>query len=109
MGMTNEQADKVLELVVFTLKEGTTREQSLSTVDGMSGWIRSQPGCASYDMSYSVDDKWVFAAYWRTMQEAKAAAGAATSAPENAPMFALIDMDAMLYLHAGTAVAPVTV
>jgi hypothetical protein len=42
------------------------------------------------------------------MLQAKAAAEAATSAPENAPMFALIDMDTMLYLHAEAATTPVT-
>jgi hypothetical protein len=33
--------------------------------------------------------------------------GEATSAPENAPVFALIDIDTMLYLHAEAATAPV--
>jgi hypothetical protein len=63
----------------------------------------------TYDLSYSAEgDRWVFAAWWRTMQQAKAAAEAAMSAPENAPMFALIDMDNMLYLYAQAATAPVT-
>jgi hypothetical protein len=107
--MNDEQASKVLELVVFVLKDGTTREQFMGTIDGVSGWIRSQPGFVSYDLSYSAEEhKWVFAAWWRTMQEAKAAAEAATSAPENAPMFTLIDMDTMLYLHAEAATGPVT-
>ncbi|MGH2578699.1 MAG: hypothetical protein ACRDG9_13275 [Actinomycetota bacterium] len=107
--MNDEQTDKVLELVVFALKDGTTREQFMGTVDGVTRWIRSQPGFMSYDLSYSAEEhKWVFSAWWQTMQQAKAAAEAATSAPENAPMFALIDMDTMLYLHAEAATAPVT-
>lgn len=107
--MNGEQTGKVLELVVFVLKEATTREQFMGTVDSMSGWIRSQPGFMSYDLSYSAEeDKWVFAAWWRTMDQAKIAAEAAMSAPENAPMFALIDMDNMLYLHAEAATAPIT-
>jgi hypothetical protein len=54
--MNNEQTNKVLELVVFALKEGTTREQFMGTVDGVSGWIRSQPGFMSYDLSYSTGE-----------------------------------------------------
>ena len=58
-------------------------------------------------MRYSAEEhKWVFEAWWQTMQQTKAEA--ATSAPENAPMFALIDMDTMPYLHAQAATAPVT-
>jgi hypothetical protein len=107
--MNDEQTTKVLELVVFALKVGTTREQFMGTVDGVTVWIRSQPGFISYDLSYSADEhKWVFAAWRQTMEQAKATAEAATSAPDNAPMFALIDMDTMLYLHAQAATAPVT-
>ena len=107
--MNDEQTDKVLELVVFALTEGTTRNQFMGTVDSMLGWIRSQPGFMSYDLSFSAEeDKWVFAAWWQTMDQAKAAAEAALSAPENAPMFALIDMGTMLYLHAEAATAPNT-
>jgi hypothetical protein len=63
LGMNDEQSDKVLELVVFAFEEGTTREQFMGTVDGVTGWIRSQPGFTSYDLNYSAEEhKWVFAA-----------------------------------------------
>jgi hypothetical protein len=40
--------DKVLELVVFGLKQATTREQLLETVDDVSAWI-SSPATAVFD------------------------------------------------------------
>ncbi len=61
-------------------------------------------------MSHSEDnDKWVFPAHWKTMQEAKAAAEAAETAEANTPMLSLIDMENMVFLHAEPAVTPVSV
>jgi len=99
--MATEQTDRVLELVVFTLKGGTTRDQVLGTVDAVSEWVRTQPGFLSRELTHAADeDKWVEILYWRSMEEAKAAGAAAETSADCAPMFSLIDMDTMLFLHA---------
>ena len=35
---------QVLELVVFRLRKGSSREELLGTVDAVSAWIAQQPG-----------------------------------------------------------------
>ena len=45
-------AGKVLELVVFELNEGVSREQFLATNDAVSAWISKQPGFISDELSH---------------------------------------------------------
>jgi len=104
-----ERAQPILELVVFKLKEGATREAFLGTVDAVSAWAQTQPGFVSRDLCYSAaDDRWVEIVWWDTLQDAEAAADAAMSSASCAPMFRLIDMESMLFLHGQPAIAPVT-
>lgn len=108
--MTVEHAAKVLELVVFQLKPGATRDQLLGTVDAVSEWAKTQPGFVSRDLSYSAgDDRWIEVVWWTSLEEAEAAAAAAMSSESCAPMFGLIDMESTLMLHGVPAIAPVTV
>jgi hypothetical protein len=101
------QPDQVLELVVFSLNEGVSREQLLGTVDAVSAWARRQPGFISRDLSYSADqDKWIEVVYWATLHDAQAAAKASETSEQCAPMFALIDMESALFLHGIPAIAP---
>jgi hypothetical protein len=102
------QAGKVLELVVFKLREGVSREQFLGTADPVSEWIREQPGFVSRELSYDAEnDRWVDIVRWRTMGEAHAAAELAMSSESCAPMFGLIDMESTLMIHADLAISPV--
>jgi hypothetical protein len=51
---------RTLELVVFSLKEGTTREQFLATESAASNWMQQQPGFISHELSYAADgDRWI--------------------------------------------------
>jgi hypothetical protein len=101
-------AGKVLELVVFKLKERVTRERFLGTDEAVSRWISEQPGFISHELLYDADgDRWVELAWWKTMDEAHAAAEKAMTSETCAPMFALIDEESSLMLHAGPANAPV--
>ena len=96
---------KVLELVVFKLREGTSRDELMGTVDAVSAWAREQPGFVSRDLAYDAeDDRWIDVVWWRTMDDAHAAAERAMSSESCAPMFALIDMESTLMVH-GEAVA----
>ncbi len=101
-------ADKVLELVVFKLKDGISREQFLATNDALSTWIRRQPGFVSHELLHDAEgDRWIEVAWWKTMDEAHAAAELAMTSESCAPMFALIDMESAVMAHGEPAIAPV--
>ncbi|HEX5995001.1 MAG TPA: hypothetical protein VFY84_07660 [Jiangellales bacterium] len=104
-----KQSDRVLELVVFSLKDGVSRERLLGTVDAVSAWARSQPGFVSRDLSHNAEqDKWIEVVYWASLADAEAAAEASQTSQQCAPMFGLIDMESALFLHAVPAIAPVS-
>ena len=91
---------KVLELVVFNLRSDTLREELVGTVHAVSSWIAEQPGFVSRSL---VEDReggrWIDVVWWRSMEEAEAAAGRALSSESCAPMFGLIDMESTLMVH----------
>ena len=96
---------KVLELVVFKLAEGVSREQFLATVDAVSSWISAQPGFISRELCHDAEgDRWIEVVWWKTMADAKAAAQKAMTSESCAPMFALIDMESTLMIHAEPAI-----
>ncbi len=100
--------DRVLELVVFQLKPGATREQLLATNDALSSWAREQPGFISREQAYdAAGDRWIDMLWWETIEDARAASEAALSSEACAPMFALIDEQSTLMLHADPVIAPV--
>ena len=100
--------EKVLELVVFELAAGVTRDQFLATVDSVSSWISSQPGFISRELSYDAQrDRWIEVVWWSTLQDAQAAAEVAMTSESCAPMFGCIDMESTLMLHGELAIAPV--
>ena len=99
---------KVLELVVFKLGDGVSRERFLRTVDEVSRWIARRPGFISRELVYDGDgDRWIDVVWWKSMAEAQAAAELAMSSDSCAPMFALIDMESTLMLHGAPAIPPV--
>jgi hypothetical protein len=101
-------AAKVLELVVFRLNEGVTRDQLLGTAGAVSAWIAGQPGFVSRELSYDAEgDRWIEVVWWQTLADARAAAERAMTSDSCAPMFALIDMGAALMVHGEAAIAPV--
>lgn len=101
-------AEKVLELVVFKLTDGVSREQFLGTNDAVSTWISRQPGFVSRELSYDADgNRWIDLIWWESMEQAGAAAKLAMTSESCTPMFALIDKESMLMLHGEPAIAPV--
>ena len=94
----------ILELVVFKLKDGATREQLLATVDGVNEWASTQPGFVSRELTYAAEeDRWIDIVRRGSLADAESAAAAATSSPSCAPMFGLIDEESMLFLRAESA------
>jgi len=101
-------AAKVLELVVFRLNEGVTRDPLLGTAGAVSTWIAGQPGFISRELLYDAEgDRWVEVVWWQTMADARAPTERAMTSESCAPMFALIDMASALMLHGEAAIAPV--
>jgi hypothetical protein len=99
---------RTLELVVFRLNEGVSREQFLGTNDAVSTWISKQPGFISHELAYDAEgDRWIEVAWWKTMEDAHAAAELAMTSESCAPMFALIDMDSALMIHGDLVIGPV--
>jgi heme-degrading monooxygenase HmoA len=93
-------ADRVLELVVFKLRGGATREDLLASAGAVSDWAGSQPGFISRELSYDKEgDRWIDIIWWRTMEDAEAAAELALNSEACAPMFALIDEESTLMIH----------
>jgi hypothetical protein len=102
------RAGKVLELVVFNLKNGVTHQQLLATNDGVSGWARRQSGFISRELSYDAEgDRWIDIVWWKSIEHAQAAAAAAMTSASCAPMFALIDTDSTWMIHAEPVMSPV--
>jgi antibiotic biosynthesis monooxygenase (ABM) superfamily enzyme len=91
---------KVLELVVYQLHKGVSREQFLGTNDAVSSWIRQQPGFLSRELVYEAEgDRWVDVIWWETLEQAQAASERSMTSESCSPMFALINMDSALLLH----------
>lgn len=98
--MEHGEGSQVVEIAVFKLKDGVTREQLLSTVDAVSEWARSQPGFISRDLTYSAgQDSWIDVIWWESLEAAHAAAEAAMTSESCAPMFGLIDLEGIQMLH----------
>jgi hypothetical protein len=99
------EAGSVLELVVFKLSPGVTQAEFLESNEPVSSWIAGQPGFISRDLSYEAEgDRWVDVIWWETLEEAEAASQRALGSDTCAPMFAMIEMDDMLFLHAEAAI-----
>jgi antibiotic biosynthesis monooxygenase (ABM) superfamily enzyme len=99
---------KVLELVVYQLHKGVSREQFLGTNDAVSSWIRQQSGFLSRELVYDAEgDRWVDVIWWETLEQAQAASERSMTSESCSPMFALINMDSTLMLHGIPAINPV--
>ncbi len=98
--MQHSDGGHVVEIAVFKLREGVTREQLLRTVDAVSTWAQRQPGFLSRDLTYSGDqDSWIDVIWWESMDAAHTAAEVAMTSDSCAPMFALIDLEGIQMLH----------
>lgn len=100
-------ARNVLELVLYKLNEGVSREQFLDTNVAAAAWLSVQPGFVSRDLVYDADgDRWVDVVWWETMESAHTAAERALTSESCSPLFALIEMDSALMLHGDRAADP---
>jgi len=101
--------DKVLELVVYKLKESVSDKQFLGTNGAVSTWISKQPGFISRELVYEGEgNRWVDVIWWETMEQAHAASELSMTSESCQPMFALIDMESALMLHGVPAIDTVS-
>jgi hypothetical protein len=97
--------ERVLELVVYELNKGVSREQFLGTNGAVSSWISKQPGFVSRELVHDAEgDRWVDVIWWETMEDAHAAAELSQTSESCMPMFGLIDMESALMLHGVPAI-----
>ncbi len=100
--------EKVLELVVYGLNEGVSREQFLGTNEAVSSWISKQPGFISRDLIYDGEgDRWVDVIWWESLEQARAAMELSMTSESCAPMFAQVNDESMLLLHGEPVIATV--
>ena len=100
--------NKVLELVAFRLADGVTHEEFLATVDSVSQWVKTQPGFISRELVYAAEeDQYVEVVWWRSLDEAHAAAEAAMNSNSCLPMFSKIQLESATFLHGEAAITPI--
>jgi hypothetical protein len=100
---------QVVEMVLFSVRKGVTRNAFLATVDGVSQWAQAQPGFISRDLSWSEsDDRWMDLIWWQTLADALAAADAIMASEECGAMMSLIDETSMVMVHAAPAIPRVS-
>lgn len=98
----------VLEVALFQLAAGATREQLLSSAEPVSQWALGQPGFVSRDLTYvPADDTWVDLVWWESLDAANAAMERSMTSESCAPMFSAIDMESSEMLHGERAADPV--
>ena len=101
--------ERVLELVVYRLQEGVSREDFLGTNGAVNTWIGNQPGFISRDLVHDSDgDRWVDVIWWETLEQAHAASEKAMTSESCLPMFSQIDEQSTLMLHGVPATETVT-
>ena len=98
--MSHNESGRVVEIAIFKLQEGSTREQLLATVDAVSEWAKNRPGFVSRDLTYSAEtDSWIDVIWWESLDAAHSAAEAAMTSEACAPMFAVIDLEGTQMIH----------
>lgn len=95
--------NKVLELVVFRLRDGVNLDEFLTAVDAVSEWLADRPGFVSRELYTTHDDTWIDVVYWSSLREAEDAAKLAVEAEECKPMFEAVDV-ASIQMHHGQPV-----
>lgn len=93
MQLTEVQA-KALQLIIFKLKDGVTRDEFLATVGPPTEFALRQPGCIKDDLRYDEEnDLWVDVVWWESLEHAQAANAAMEGSDAFPPMFEKIDME----------------
>jgi hypothetical protein len=97
----------VLECVVFELNDGVDRTGFLAAADGVSAWVRTQPGFVSRELFEVGGGRWVDVVRWSTMSDAISAADGMGESAACGGFMAMIDGPSVQMLHGHPAIVPV--
>lgn len=96
-----------LECVVFELNDGVDRTEFLTAADGVSAWVRTQPGFVSRELFEVDGGGWVDHVRWSTMTDAMSAAERIGESAACGRFMAMIDSASVQMLHGHPAMVPV--
>lgn len=91
--------DDTLEIVMFRLAPGVSREEFLTHSLDVAEWLKSQQGYIGRTL-FEADGQWIDLVQWETLAHAQASAAAVASAPETKSFLATIDPSSVQMLHA---------
>lgn len=93
--------DHVVEVVLFRLRDGASREEFLAAAAESQVFLQRQPGFLQRQLLSGPDGQWVDLGWWDSMDKAMAAAKAFESASEASVFESLIDFASvnMMHLH----------
>lgn len=97
----------VLECVVFELNDGVDRTEFLTAADGVSAWVRTQPGFVSRELFEVDGGRWVDLVRWSTMPDATSAADRIGESAACGRFMAMLDVASVQMLHGHPAMVPV--
>ncbi|MGM0877514.1 MAG: antibiotic biosynthesis monooxygenase family protein [Bacillota bacterium] len=91
---------KVVELVIFKLKEGAQADDFIKLSHQADRALQSFPGFNTRTLFYSkTTDQWVDIVYWSDLESAKNAKESVMTLPETQPFIQSIEEKEMTFLH----------
>ncbi len=90
---------RVMETVVFKLKQGVTIAEFAEAAGRMSGFVVAQSGFVSRRLSCTGDGEWIDQIEWSDMASARNAAAAIGTVEGNRPFLAAIDGPSVQMRH----------
>ncbi len=85
------EAGPVVEIVLFRLKEGIRHEDFLQAADALMLDLRRMSGYIKRELLCDASGQWVDLVYWRSLDEALAAAEQFNTLPGARPFNAMIE------------------
>lgn len=94
-----EVSGPVVEIVQFTLHDGSAADDFLAAAAATEAALRRQPGFLRRILLRDDTGGWTDLVEWRSRPEAEAAAQAMMSDPSFAPFLSMIDMETISMAH----------
>lgn len=95
----NASTSHVVEVVLYRLREGVSRETQMAALQAAQSEIASLPGFIRREVLADADGQWVEMVYWRTMDEALNAMNLIADKPNLQQAFTLLDEGTIRMLH----------
>lgn len=92
-------SNKVMEIVIWKSNPEFTNEQVIEKSKGVNKFVNTQSGFVSRDFAQNEKGQWIDFLYWKTLEDAQAAAKNIESSPDCAEFFQTIDMSSIQMFH----------